>query len=316
MGQEELIIPGEFDRDIKPIFDKYCLECHGPDKAEGDFRIDDYLALLDEEDEYVIPGDANKSLMYEMLISTDPEFLMPPPDHGPRLTQGEVALVKIWIDAGAKFPEKKDGDAAKSEPEPKPEETTWIRFWKSVGDFHPATVHFPIALLIVGALFALISFRGSYTCADCAYYCLWIAALSGIVACFVGWSYAWIEGHNGDIYAADERIFWHRWTGVGCTVLSLLLALYAAYSRSRNPDDGVLWRLGILVLAALVGYVGHEGGELTHRRGYRMFYEFIGIEDAKKDAEPKPQDESGEDKNGEGDESGADGDKQVQPADG
>ena len=36
----------EFDRDIKPIFEKSCLRCHGPTKQRSQLRVDTRAALL------------------------------------------------------------------------------------------------------------------------------------------------------------------------------------------------------------------------------------------------------------------------------
>ena len=32
--------PVEYTRDVKPLFAKYCIGCHGPDKQKGDLRLD------------------------------------------------------------------------------------------------------------------------------------------------------------------------------------------------------------------------------------------------------------------------------------
>ncbi len=36
----------DFQRDIAPLFVARCLECHGPETAKNDFRVDDRDALL------------------------------------------------------------------------------------------------------------------------------------------------------------------------------------------------------------------------------------------------------------------------------
>ena len=30
-----------FETEVKPIFEKHCVECHGPKKQKSDFRLDD-----------------------------------------------------------------------------------------------------------------------------------------------------------------------------------------------------------------------------------------------------------------------------------
>ena len=36
----------DFERDIYPIFEEHCIECHGPDKQKSEFRIDQRSRLL------------------------------------------------------------------------------------------------------------------------------------------------------------------------------------------------------------------------------------------------------------------------------
>src|SRR6056297_1955102 len=50
----------QFERDIAPILRSRCLECHGPEDAKNDFRVDDRDTLLG----YVEPEDAQWSTLY------------------------------------------------------------------------------------------------------------------------------------------------------------------------------------------------------------------------------------------------------------
>ena len=67
-----------------------------------------------------------------------------------------------------------------------------------------------------------------------------------------------------DVLDQDNKMFWHRITGLGATVFAVILALFAASSRNRDPDDGIMWKLAVMLLAAAIGFVGHKGGELTY----------------------------------------------------
>ena len=49
---------------------------------------------------YVIPGDADGSVLMELLTTSDEADQMPPPDYD-RLPEADVALVREWIDSGA-----------------------------------------------------------------------------------------------------------------------------------------------------------------------------------------------------------------------
>ena len=57
-----------FETRIKPLLEKHCLRCHGPEDEQGDFRIDDRETVMSG---YVDPGDALFSDLYLTLISDD-----------------------------------------------------------------------------------------------------------------------------------------------------------------------------------------------------------------------------------------------------
>lgn len=141
------------------------------------------------------------------------------------------------------------------------------RIWLALGSLHPAAVHLPIGLLLGAGLFSLFGLRGSFMMGDCAYYCLWLGAIGCLLASVLGWPSAIAGGYGGDpkdLFDTDRKIFLHRISGIGTTVFALLLALYASAKRASDPDDGLLWKLGAIVLAIAIGWVGHLGGKVTH----------------------------------------------------
>jgi mono/diheme cytochrome c family protein len=95
----------QFEKEIRPLLEQRCLECHGPDKQKGGLRLDQKAAMLgggDSEEAAVIPGKSAESLLIKRVITTDPDESMPP--KGKRLTAGEISLLKSWIDRGAHWP--------------------------------------------------------------------------------------------------------------------------------------------------------------------------------------------------------------------
>ena len=92
-----------FTRQIKPILANRCFVCHGPDRMENaaELRLD----LRDEAVPAAIkPGDAEHSEVMVRITSTDPEIKMPPAtSKKPGMTEGEIALVRQWIDQGAEY---------------------------------------------------------------------------------------------------------------------------------------------------------------------------------------------------------------------
>jgi len=262
-----------FSRDIAPIFATRCLECHDAENMKGGFQIDD----ADTVSGYLEAGDAEASPLFtEYLLTDDEDMLMPPPSHGGPLSPSELALIKVWINEGADWPEDavvgiagegsaKEGGAA-VEPGVAAPRTLLGRIWAFQGFLHPATVHFPIALLLVGGLFVVVSWVHPSLGNHVALTCLYIGAVSSVAASAMGWSFATQQGYGGWAKVDfDSTIFWHRWSGLVVTVIAVITALIAVratgmYSRRLNA----IWKFGLLVCAALVGLVGHQGGDLTY----------------------------------------------------
>lgn len=94
----------DFSRDIRPILSNTCFKCHGPDAntREADFRLDTREDVLGGNHS-VVPGDSAASVLFQRLISNDPDELMPPPESGRSLAPEEIELIRKWIDQGAEW---------------------------------------------------------------------------------------------------------------------------------------------------------------------------------------------------------------------
>ena len=90
-----------FRADIRPILSDKCFACHGPDEAErqADLRLD----VPDEEAEAIVPGNPDDSELILRITSDDPEFVMPPPGSGKRLSEEEIGRITEWIADGAEY---------------------------------------------------------------------------------------------------------------------------------------------------------------------------------------------------------------------
>jgi len=96
----------DFKRDIQPIFERRCYECHGPNKDKGGLRFDRKATVFGGADSgkpVIVPGKSADSPLYQHITSTDTDEMMPP--KGERLSESQVALIKKWIDAGAVWPD-------------------------------------------------------------------------------------------------------------------------------------------------------------------------------------------------------------------
>jgi Planctomycete cytochrome C len=97
-----------YSKDIKPMFEKSCIKCHGPEKQKGKLRLDSLDAVLKggEVGKVVVPGDsAGSVLVHNVAHVGDEDDFMPPPDNKdkiPPLTKEQIGLIRAWIDQGVK----------------------------------------------------------------------------------------------------------------------------------------------------------------------------------------------------------------------
>jgi len=141
------------------------------------------------------------------------------------------------------------------------------RIWRFLGVFHPAFVHFPVALLTISAVFIVLRWKFKSISPDVAFYTLWAGAITSIIASAMGWAFAPQRAY-GDMFAGpDAAVFWHRWTAVLVSVIAVIVAIMATRARYVNNTDPIRaerWHMGVLICAILVGLTGHQGGALVY----------------------------------------------------
>ncbi|MES2474609.1 MAG: PSD1 and planctomycete cytochrome C domain-containing protein [Verrucomicrobiota bacterium] len=98
-----------FNAHIRPIFSNTCFACHGFDAKtrEADLRLDTpegaYAKLKDSNEFAIVPGKPDESAVLKRIFSNDAEDVMPPKDFHKDLTDSQKALVRTWIEQGAKY---------------------------------------------------------------------------------------------------------------------------------------------------------------------------------------------------------------------
>lgn len=95
----------DFAREVLPILQRSCFECHGEKKAAGGLRLDSAEALAKGGDSgaVVVPQqpDDSELLRRISLPKTDSEVM---PNRGEPLSPAEIAKIKAWIRSGAVWP--------------------------------------------------------------------------------------------------------------------------------------------------------------------------------------------------------------------
>lgn len=120
---------------------------------------------------------------------------------------------------------------------------------------HPATVHFPIALLLMAALTELfVMARRTPEREAAVKIMIYGGAAGAVVAALFGWI------HTGLWFGGDTVMQLHRWNGMLIAVLSLV----AAWIAFQNPQSRLAFRLTLFPIAALLIAQGYMGGELAH----------------------------------------------------
>ena len=96
----------DYFKDIQPILEAKCTECHRGAKAKGGLHLD---SLADakkggkSDGAAVDPGKPDHSSIIARISTEDEDEVMPP--KGKPLTKAEVALLTTWIKEGAHWPE-------------------------------------------------------------------------------------------------------------------------------------------------------------------------------------------------------------------
>ena len=96
-----------YAKDIQPLMERSCLKCHSGDRPKGRYSMETFQGVLKGGDEHgaVKPGKIAESPMLHFAADLVPEMEMPPVDKRdkyPALTKAEVALLRAWIEQGAK----------------------------------------------------------------------------------------------------------------------------------------------------------------------------------------------------------------------
>ena len=130
--------------------------------------------------------------------------------------------------------------------------------------FHPLVVHLPIGFLLLAGVFFYLGRKRKYEYLDRALpITLGLSAISSLAAVGFGLLLSDAGGYD------ENTLFWHKWVGIGVAVFSILAWLWSINmigGDKRVPS----WMVALLILALII--TGHQGGNLTHGKGYLLSY--------------------------------------------
>lgn len=93
-----------FAKDIKPLFEKACFNCHGAEKQKAKLRVDSIEAIKkgSENGEIIVVGKSDRSSLVHTVSGLVEDMIMPPEGKADPLTKEQIGLIRAWIDQGAK----------------------------------------------------------------------------------------------------------------------------------------------------------------------------------------------------------------------
>jgi mono/diheme cytochrome c family protein len=129
----------DYDRQIRPILTKRCLECHSQDARKGGLSLAAYEDALDggRNGPIIRPGDSAASLLVHRVTGeVEPQM----PKDEPALSDPEIAMIRLWIDQGARqtprsapAPQPWDAPLALARPDVPP--ASWPGWTRSIDRF-------------------------------------------------------------------------------------------------------------------------------------------------------------------------------------
>lgn len=146
------------------------------------------------------------------------------------------------------------------------------------GRFHPVLVHLPIGFLLFACLLELAGLFKRYESLKEA---VPFALLMGVISAFVAGATGYMLSEGGGY--GEKALEIHQWMGISVIVLSLaaFLLRITLYEQKLYRR---LFRILLVVMAAVVIGTGHFGGSLTHGADYLFRYmpesvrSWIGVE--------------------------------------
>ena len=95
----------DFRKEIEPIFRTHCVDCHGPEEQESEFRIDRLANMIaggNSGEPAIVRGNTAASFLLKLIRHQVPDKKMPPDGS---LSKDEIDRIEKWIAQGAETPD-------------------------------------------------------------------------------------------------------------------------------------------------------------------------------------------------------------------
>lgn len=134
-----------------------------------------------------------------------------------------------------------------------------------IGRFHPTVLHLPIAFLLLLALLETLVFKDRFNFLRASIpLVLTLSIISVLAAVSTGFLLAYASGSN------EPLVVEHMKTSLYLAIAALGLGIFKLYW--EKPFAKIAYRSLLLASLALLASTSHDGGTLTHGRGYLTKY--------------------------------------------
>ena len=129
----------------------------------------------------------------------------------------------------------------------------WVQF---IGRFHPLTVHFPIALILLVPILEIVGRHESlsYLRLSSGFF-LGLATMTAIFAAFLGWCLARTGGYFGPLVTQ------HMWGGI--TLTGVCWLCWMLHGRIGEPNATKYYAAALSVGVLVVSWTGYRGGQIS-----------------------------------------------------
>jgi uncharacterized membrane protein len=131
---------------------------------------------------------------------------------------------------------------------------------------HPAIVHFPVALLSIAALFAVVSLLVKKEFfKEVAFWTLLLGVIGAIAAVLTGLIEEQNLVHSEEIH---KLLVKHKFTGFGILILSFSLLTWVWVRKTKfGKREYILWVLFLVLGTVMIFYQGWVGGRMVFELG-------------------------------------------------